>query len=425
MKFFPIFVRMETRCFFAALTALCIAAGHPADANAVARNTVYNSNIKSLQTVVGDDWLSPPVMTLNSDETLYLSFDELSHDYHRFIYHIDHCEADWTVSEEIFESDYLRGFNDNPIEDYDISVNTTVPYTHYMLEIPNEKCRLTLSGNYRITVTDEDGEKMFDAEFMITEKKMSVGLEVSTNTDIDKDRSHQQVTMKLNYEKVRVTNPNTQIYTIVTQNDNPAVQRVCVKPNVVSAQGLEWTHRREFIFDAGNEYHKFEALDLSHTTMGLESVEWDGEHFIASPFIAEERKNYLYDEDANGAFYIRNSDNIDNDFTSDYFYARYRLKSPFITKRMRIQGRWTTDADKSIYDMSYDGREEMYTATILQKQGYYSYRFVAVDTDGTESIPPTEGNFYQTENRYQAYVYFKGTGERTWRLVAYRQQTFK
>ena len=36
------------------------------------------------------------------------------------------------------------------------------------------------------------------------------------------------------------------------------------------------------------------------------------------------------------------------------------------------------------------------------------------------SVPPSEGSFFQTENNYQALVYYKGTGERTWQLVGYR-----
>ena len=75
--------------------------------------------------------------------------------------------------------------------------------------------------------------------------------------------------------------------------------------------------------------------------------------------------------------------------------------------------------------MQYDQANAEYQATILQKQGYYSYRFITVDNNGMTGIPPTEGNFYQTENRYQAYVYYKGTGERTWRLVGYRQVEFR
>ena len=31
-------------------------------------------------------------------------------------------------------ADYLDGFNNNPIEDYETSVNTTMPYTHYRLK---------------------------------------------------------------------------------------------------------------------------------------------------------------------------------------------------------------------------------------------------------------------------------------------------
>ena len=36
-----------------------------------------------------------------------------------------------------------------------------------------------------------------------------------------------------------------------------------------------------------------------------------------------------------------------------------------------------------------------------------------------------EGTFSETENRYQALVYYKGTGERTWRIVGYQQIVFK
>ena len=52
----------------------------------------------------------------------------------------------------------------------------------------------------------------------------------------------------------------------------------------------------------------------------------------------------------------------------------------------------------------------------MQKQGYYSYQYVT-----REGRPaPTEGNFFQTGNKYQAFVYHKSLGARTWRLVAYR-----
>ena len=391
-----------------------------------AKNIIYSPTVKSLQTVVNKDWLSPPVMQLNSGDVLNIGFDELSHEYKRFTYHIDHSEADWSQTEESFESDYLSGFNDNPIEDYQNSINTTVLYTHYTLTIPNERCRLKMSGNYRLTVNDEEGERILTAEFMVLEPLVNVGLEVSANTDIDINRSHQQVSMSLNYGSINITNHNEQIYTVVTQNDRRDNAKINIKPNFISNKGLKWSHNRSYIFEAGNEYRKFEILALSHPTMGIDRMSWDGHNYNAYPFVAEPRLNYIYDVDANGAFYIRNSDNIENDHTSDYVFVHYKLKSPLIPQgKLLIDGQWTTDEQTDNYTMTYDGTDNTYNAIIMQKQGYYSYRYTLLNDNGTTSIPPTEGSFYQTENRYQAYIYYKDTGGRTWRLVGYRQVEFK
>ena len=64
-------------------------------------------------------------------------------------------------------------------------------------------------------------------------------------------------------------------------------------------------------------------------------------------------------------------------------------------------------------------------AAILQKQGYYNYQLRLVDMDGTSHIVPEEGSFFQTENSYEAFVYFRNTGERTWRLVGWQEIVFK
>jgi hypothetical protein len=48
-----------------------------------------------------------------------------------------------------------------------------------------------------------------------------------------------------------------------------------------------------------------------------------------------------------------------------------------------------------------------------------------VDLDGTTHCVPEEGSYYQTENRYEGFVYYKGTGERTWRLIGYQEVVYK
>ena len=389
---------------------------------AAARNVVYDPQVKTLQVVVNQDWLSPPVMRLGTDDVLNVGFDELSHNFHRYVYRLEHCEADWSPSEDLFESDWLEGFNGNTIEDYENSLNTTVLYTHYWLQIPNDRCRLKMSGNYRLHIYDEDdGDKeVLCAEFRVVEPLMKVGMSITTNTDIDFNKSHQQVAMTVLYGSVNVSNVEDQIRTVVMQNGREDNQKVNVSPNYVRTDRLQWEHNKAFIFEAGNEYRKFEVLDVSHPTMGIDRMRWDGTNYHAFPFVGGPRPSYILDHDANGAFYIRNSDNIENDRTCDYVYVHYKMQAEAYQDDVVIDGNWTTE-DASNYVMTYDDSDRSYNATILQKQGYYSYQYLLRDNDGRTRHLPEEGSFFETENRYQAFVYYKGISERTWRLVGYQQ----
>ena len=387
---------------------------------------VYDPQVKSLQVMVNYNWQSMPVMRLNSADRLYVGFDELSHDYHRYIVHIERCEADWTTATEVFESDWLAGFNDLIIDDYELSINTTVPYTHYQFSLPDDQCRLRMSGNYRLHILEDGtGDDVLTVEFMVTEQSMKLAMSASTNTDIDTNNSHQQVTMSVGYQNHSVTRPEEQIRTVVMQNGREDNCRRNVRPTFITQNALEWSHARELIFDAGNEYRKYEVLDPTHPTMGIDYIRWDGDYYQVFPYLSEPRPNYLYDEDANGDFIIRNSDNREIDTTSDYVWVNYRLKSDGpATGQIVIDGRWTTEADEN-YRLEYDEESGLYTASILQKQGYYSYQYLWEDTDGTRRPLPSEGNFYQTENRYQALVYYKEIGARTWRLTAFGQITLQ
>jgi len=382
-----------------------------------AANRIFVPNVRTVTSVVNGDWLNRPVMQLGSSDRLTVGFDELSHQYHRFVYRLEHCEWDWTTSDALFESDWLEGFNGNPIDDYQNSLNTTVLYTHYQLTIPNEHCRLKMSGNYRLTVYDEDrgNERVLEVEFYVVEPLMTIGLEATTNTDIDINRSHQQLSMTVNYNDLPVSNIDEQLHTLVMQNWRPETSRTDVRPTYINMKGLGWEHCRPLIFDAGNEYHKFEVLDVSHPTMGIDHITWDGSHYQVFPFAQQVRRNYLTDVDADGAFVVRNSENSEVDYTCDYVFVNYVLEAPY-EGRLYLQGLWTTDSDRDQYLMRYDGAKGIYYTQLLQKQGYYSYQYLTEDG----SIPSAAGSFYQTENRYQALVYYKGIGERAWRLVGYR-----
>ena len=225
-----------------------------------------------------------------------------------------------------------------------------------------------------------------------------------------------------------MTNPEEQLQTFVMQNGREDNMKRNPDATYTTPRGLQWEHCRGLIFEAGNEYHKFEVLDPTHTTMGLAEVYWDEDSrsYHAVPYPVEPRRSYLYDEDADGAFIVRNSDNVEIDYTSDYVLVHYLLKAdrPYDNARLFVNGRWTTEAPET-YTMEYDPVAQSYHATVLQKLGYYNYQLLMADLDGTTHRVPEEGSFYQTENRYQAFIYYKGTGARSWSLVGYQEIVFR
>ena len=407
---------MKKAIFFLSLVFIC-------NLNICAqRNEILDKNIASLQVVANNDWLSLPIITLNSNDFVNISFDDLTHEYHRYCYKIEHCEADWQTSSALFESDYIDGFaSGNTIDDVQESTNTVQLYTHYNISFPNNKCRPKISGNYRVTIYDENDEKhvVCRAYFMIVEPSMGVHLNVTTNTDIDINGKHQQVEMAVDYGNNIVSNPQTQIKTVVMQNNRWDNAVINARPQYIKANGLQWIHCKDYIFDGGNEYRKFETLDVTHTTMGLESINWDGHNYHAWIWTDEPRPSYIYDKDANGAFLIRNSDNIDNDVNSDYIITHFRLKSPQTADPIYINGFFTNDRFLPQYEMKWNEKNQQYEGELLLKQGYYSYQYLMMKPEGKLKPVPSEGNFYQTENTYQALVYFKANGDRTDRLVGY------
>ena len=155
--------------------------------------------------------------------------------------------------------------------------------------------------------------------------------------------------------------------------------------------------------------------------MGLDKISWDGDDYQVYPYTAEPRPHYIYDEDADGAFFVRNSDNQQNNTISEYVWVNYELKCPQPLKgNVFINGDFTLDRLDSSCLMDYDSEKQSYIASIFQKQGYYNYQFVCDNTEPAANLP-SEGNFFQTENTYDALVYYKSPSDRTYRLVAHQK----
>ena len=405
-------------------------------------NKVYHPMIHTLQTTVNDDWLHDDVITLGTDDWVTISFDHFTHDYRRFIYKIVHCNADWTPS-DLFEVDYMDGFNNQPIEDYENSLNTTMLYTHYRLNLPNDDIQFKVSGNYRVEIflDENDDENEENSEFRIqnsgltpvatacfrvVEPRMGLNVSVTTNTDIDTNLSHQQVAFTLNYTPGEVMDPATEIKPYVYQNNRTDNMVSLVKPIYVSPGRLEYRHNRALIFPAGNEYRRFEVINMHYATQGVDEISYFAPYYHATLLPDAPRRNYSYDEDHDGRYFIRYNMAQDTDIEADYLFVHFTLNMPRRTGgNFYLTGEFTYNDFDPTCQATYNDDAQAYEATLLLKQGAYDFMYLWVPEGSTAGqTGPAEGNFYEAENEYQVYIYHRPFGGRYDRLVAAQQVKF-
>lgn len=382
---------------------------------------IFDQNVRTLTLTVNDDPTLPPYLPFGGRQHLVIEWDEMSHNYKRYVYHIDHCDWDWQPTDGIFESDFLEGLNDQLIEDYEKSFNTTQIYTHYRLRIPDKQLRLRLSGNYRVRIYEEDADRdedlpVLEARFCIFENAAGIVAQLSSNTDIDFNRSHQQMTLSVGFGTLQVYDPQRELKVIVMQNRRWDSRIENLVPNVRRANGIDYTHNRQLIFPGGSEYHRFEILDVHRTATGVERIEWFEPYYHATLFAEKPVHAYSYIEDQNGVYVLRSSDDYDDATTAEYIVVHFFLQSPRLQGGdVYVSGWWSGQTFNPDCKMEYDDINQEYHAAILLKQGYYSYEFV--QQDGLTAR--TMGSFYETENEYQVLVYYRGQGARYDRLAAY------
>lgn len=390
-------------------------------------NGVFANNLKTLQIQVNGEWGEQPVMLLGGDNYVEISFDDLQHNFVRYTYTITHCNADWKQS-DLIRSEYMTGFDDNRIEDYDQSMNTEMQYNHYSFVLPNEDVKLLVSGNYVVNIfEDGEDEPVARACFSVLEPHVGLTMSVSNNTDIDTYQSHQQLSFSINYSGFQTRSAIDELIPVVRQNNRWDNAVFDIKPTYMRLNEMIYEHNKSLIFEGGNEYRRFEILDRHVPTMRVNKMRYDGDYYHAEIMTDEQRTAYLFDRDQDGRYFIRNGNNIDNETESDYYYTHFRLEMPQIPSGdLYINGDLSDNRFAPEYKMEYNILEHAYEIVLPLKQGSYNYQYLFLrDGDSVGTTVPADGSFHQTENEYSVYVYNRPFGSRYDKLVGFKTITFE
>ena len=190
-------------------------------------------------------------------------------------------------------------------------------------------------------------------------------------------------------------------------------------PTYKSNGKMEYLHCKELIFDAGNEYRRFEIIDMYDYTQNVDRISFQNPYYHAVLFTDNPHIAYRYDHDNNGRYLIRDHNSNNSDIESDYLYIDFTLSmSKQYSGDIYLRGDFSGNAVTDQWKMEYDDSKKAYTITALLKQGAYNYQYILVDSNTNSSeTAKTEGDCYETKNEYMVLVYYRETGSRYDRLV--------
>ncbi len=379
---------------------------------------VYDNNIKSVKFSRPDFDFSLPILELNTEQVLILSFDDLRGDYRKYKYTIELCDA-WWQPIDIPQSEYISGFFEYDIIDYRYSGNTRIPYVHYSLTFPDENLKPIKSGNYILKVWyDDSGEQKvaFTRRFYVLDNQVSVQGSLTAGTLIDTRWYKQEVDFTIDKLNLNVVNPYENLKVVVLQNGKWSNGLFKLKPKIIRGNILDYDLEVVNAFDGGNEFRNFDIKSMKYNTADIDGIRLiDGQyHVFLTPDVKRNYLQYSQKSDINGRYYIKTDDYNDSNVNADYVYVYFTLLSdaPRTDGDIYVSGDLTNRQLSEDYKMKYNYARKVYELTLVLKQGFYDYEYVFVPTG--QLIPDAaeiEGSHYATENEYSIWVYYRHPGE--------------
>jgi hypothetical protein len=359
-----------------------------------------------------------PIIRLG--DRLQLSFDALNGKEDDFYYTITHHNFDWTPS-DLSKGEYLDGFDDVRIESYENSLNTLQIFSNYTLTIPNRETRaIEKSGNYLLTIFNDDGDPVFSRKFMIMETVATVGVQIRRSRNLKYIEEKQIVQFSINSPTELLINPKQSVKTLVMQNSNFKTAITNLKPQYTIGSELIYRYDQEAAFWGGNEFLFFDNKDIRGANNSIRSVALNDvyEHYLFTNGIRA-NKPYTYNPDINGNFVVRNIDARDQNIEAEYAKLHFNLIYPYDLgdSELHIYGNfnnWTIDG--STY-LDYNSESDTFQNARLFKQGFYNFKYVLVSPDGKIDEGAISGNHWETENEYTVLVYYRELGARFDRII--------
>jgi hypothetical protein len=386
---------------------------------------IYEENIQSVRLYLNtgnfEAQMNAAVLELNGNRSLMLTFDDLAYDHDMYSAKLIHCNVDWTPS-DLKEAEYLNEYNEFNILDYERSIDTRIPYIHYNFIIP----RVTKTGNYVVKVYRgrDQNQVVLTKRFMVFQNNIVLAAQLVPPSQIDIRRKVQQINVNVNYKSRELFDPRSNLKVIIRQNQRWDNAKVLTTPTMIR-EDIKMIEYNLFdgsnAFWAGNEFRFVDLRFVRARGINVSAVRMEQDVVYAEAGLDKIRSPFgVYSEylDMNGQYAVMNMERSNYELESEYMVATFYLDANEVTEQPYIIGslsQWGLSPDAK---MILNKNTQKYEATLILKQGWYDYQYAYKTDEGWNTIP-LEGSFFETENEYEVFIYYRDMGSRYDELISY------
>ncbi|MFD2201917.1 DUF5103 domain-containing protein [Shivajiella indica] len=394
-------------------------------AQQVYHDRIYEENIQSVRLFLNtgefEAQMNSPVMELNGNRPIMLTFDDLAYDPDMYSAKIIHCNVDWTPS-DLKDAEYLNEYNEFNILDYERSIDTRIPYIHYNFVIP----RVTKTGNYIIKVYRgrDQNQIILTKRFMVFQNSINLAAKIVPPSQTEIRRKVQQINVNLNYKSRELFDPRSNLKVIIRQNQRWDNMKVLTKPTMIR-EDIKMIEYNLFdgsnTFWAGNEFRFVDLRFVRAKGVNVSSVRMEKDVVYAEAGVDKVRPPYgVYSQylDLNGQYAVMNLERSNYEIESEYMVMTFYLDPEEVTEQPYIIGSLTQWGLSPDAKMTLNKNTRRYESTLILKQGWYDYQYAYKSDEGWNTVP-IEGSFFETENEYEVFIYYREMGSRYDELISY------
>lgn len=311
-------------------------------------DNILMSCIKTVKLFQQNNQQSLPIINLNSSDILELHFDDMDGYVKNYYYTFTLCNANWQPA-DLSSFDYLRGYQQQRLNQYRPSSIAQTKYVHYQAMLPDKNCTPTKSGNYllKVFLNGDTAQLAFTKRLYVLNSLANVGGRVMQPFDNQLARTHQKVQFSVDVTQLNAQNPQQQIIATVMQNNRTDNMIYNVPIAFLRGNLLEYDGERGGIFAAGKEYRWADLRSFRFESERIASIDKNVQP--NNVYIKQDgvrlAQQYLYYKDYNGFMTITTTENVNNWWQTDYANVTYTYvpqgNKPYNDKNIYLLGELT------------------------------------------------------------------------------------